>query len=141
MSVMSGWRRESASFDVAGGETRYYPPEPPMRSLRPDPRHSLTLDEEAAMPTRFLIEVPHEGTYAACMKAVDVFLKSGSHFLSRADWGCKDGEHKAWIGVEGENKGEARHIVPPAFRAQAKIIQLNSFTLADLDGLMRGHEA
>jgi len=93
------------------------------------------------MPARFLIEVPHEGTVAACIKAADVFLKSGSHFLSRADWGCKDGEHKAWIVVEVESKEEARHIVPPAFRAQAKIVQLNAFTLADLDAMMRGHEA
>ena len=44
---------------------------------------------------RFLIEVPHEGTTKACNKAIEVFLRTGSHFLSHADWGCKDGVHKA----------------------------------------------
>src|SRR5262249_60647670 len=68
--------------------------------------------EEIDMATRFLIEVPHEGNLAACVRAVDVFLKSGSHFLSRADWGCKDGEHKAWVVVEVESKDDARHILP-----------------------------
>jgi hypothetical protein len=68
-----------------------------------------------------------------------VFLTSGSHFLSGADWGCKDGEHKAWVVVEVDSKDEARHIVPPAFRAQAKIVQLNSFSIADLEGMRRSH--
>ncbi|HYX20866.1 MAG TPA: hypothetical protein VFA98_08480 [Thermoanaerobaculia bacterium] len=39
---------------------------------------------------RFLIEVPHEAETVACARVVDVFLKSGSHFLSNADWGCRD---------------------------------------------------
>jgi hypothetical protein len=91
------------------------------------------------MATRFLIEVPHEPTLQSCIRAVDVFLTSGSHFLSGADWGCKDGEHKAWVVVEVDSKDDARHIVPPAFRAQAKIVQLNSFSIADLEGMRRSH--
>jgi len=91
------------------------------------------------MTTRFLIEVPHEATPEACVRAVETILKAGSHFLTRADWGCKDGEHKAWIIVDVQNKDEARAIVPPAFRSQAKIVQLNSFSLQDLEGMMRQH--
>jgi hypothetical protein len=52
--------------------------------------------------TRVLIEVLHEETRVACARVVDVFLRTGSHFLSSGDWGCKDGVHKAWIGVEVE---------------------------------------
>lgn len=92
------------------------------------------------MTTRFLIEVPHEETTLACARAVEVFLKTGSHFLSRADWGCKDGVHKAWIVVEVGSKDEARRIVPPAFRAQAKVVQLNAFTMKDIEGILRHHE-
>lgn len=92
------------------------------------------------MTTRFLIEVQHEGTMAACARAVEVFLRTGSHFLSRADWGCKDGEHKAWIVVEVDSKDEARSIVPPAFRAQAKVVQLNAFTMKDIEGILHHHE-
>ena len=53
---------------------------------------------------KFLIEVPHGGTMAECTRAIDVFLRSGSHFLTHADWGCKDGEHKAWIVLEVDSK-------------------------------------
>ena len=91
------------------------------------------------MAARFLIEVPHEATPMACIKAVETMLKTGSHFLTRADWGCKDGEHKAWIIVEVQNKEEARAIVPPAFRSQATIVQLNSFSLEEVEGMMRHH--
>jgi hypothetical protein len=92
------------------------------------------------VPARFLIEVPHEETTVACARAVEVFLKSGSHFLSHADWGCKDGEHKAWLVVEVDSKDEARSIVPPAFRSVAKIVRLNLFTMKDIEDILRHHE-
>ena len=82
--------------------------------------------------TRFLIEVPHEPELVACARAVEILLKTGSHFLTHADWGCTDGEHKAWIIAEVENKDEARSILPPAFRLRAKITQLNDFTLEEI---------
>lgn len=73
---------------------------------------------------RFLIEVPHELGPSACTRALEIFHKTGSHFLTHADWGCKDGEHKAWFIAEVEDKDEARSIVPPAYRAEAKITEL-----------------
>jgi hypothetical protein len=76
----------------------------------------------------------------ACARAVEVFLRSGSHFLSHADWGCKDGEHKAWIVVEVESKEEALRIVPIAFRPHTKIVQLNAFTIEDIEDILRHHE-
>jgi len=88
---------------------------------------------------RFLIEVPHPATPAECARSADLLMRTGSHFLTHADWGCMDGEHKAWIIVELDSKEEARGIVPPAFRSQAKIVQLNAFTLAQLAELQRRH--
>ena len=92
------------------------------------------------MTSRFLIEVSHEPSTLACARVVEVFLKSGSHFLSHADWGCRDGEHKAWMIVDVDSKNEARNIVPPAFRAQARIVQLNTFTMKEIQDILRGHE-
>ena len=46
---------------------------------------------------RFLIEVPHEPEQLACARTVKIFLNTGSHFLTHADWGCMDGDHKAWF--------------------------------------------
>ncbi len=91
------------------------------------------------MTARFLIEVPHEETKVACARAVDVFLRTGSHFLSTADWGCKDGVHKAWMIVEADSKDEARGIVPPAFRAQARVVQLNAFTMQEIESILQDH--
>jgi hypothetical protein len=90
---------------------------------------------------RFLIEVPHEAEVEACARVVQVFLRSGSHFLSHADWGCRDGEHKAWIVADVESKEEACRIVPPAFRGQAKITRLNYFTMSEIDDLLLSHQA
>lgn len=81
---------------------------------------------------RFLIEVPHGANKEACDIAIRIFLQTGSHFLTHADWGCKDGEHKAWIIAEVANKEEALFILPPAFRAEAKITRLTTFTGKDI---------
>ena len=92
------------------------------------------------MASRFLIEVPHDPNTLACARVVEVFLKSGSHFLSRADWGCRDGEHKAWMIVDVDSKSEALGIVPPALRSKAKVVQLNVFVMQDIEDILRGHQ-
>jgi hypothetical protein len=89
---------------------------------------------------RFLIEVPHDSNTVKCARTVEVFLNTGSHFFTHADWGCKDGEHKAWIIVEVDSRDEARAIVPPAFRPQAKIVQLNAFTMEEIDDFIRQYK-
>jgi hypothetical protein len=90
---------------------------------------------------RFLIEVPHEEQIVACSHAREVFLETGSHFLTNADWGCKDGVHKAWLIVEVDSKEQARAILPPMYRTQAKIVQLNKFTVVEVDELIRFHQS
>lgn len=89
---------------------------------------------------RFLIEVPHEAEPHACLLAVKLLLSTGSHYLTQADFGCFDGEHKAWITVEAENKKEAQSVLPPVYRAQAKIVQLNKFTMEAIDELLQKHK-
>ncbi len=88
---------------------------------------------------RFLIEVPHGPDTVACAKAVQVFLASGSHFLAHADWGCLDGIHSAWMIVDVGSKAEALGIVPAAFRAETRIVGLNTFELAKIEHTLRRH--
>ena len=90
---------------------------------------------------RFLIEVPHDEEVASCMQVVQTFLLTGSHFLSNADWGCADGEHKAWIIVDVDSKEEAVGLLPPVFRPKAKIITLNKFKMEDIDDIVRHHKS
>jgi hypothetical protein len=89
---------------------------------------------------RYLIEVPHEPDVQACVGAVQVFLATGSHLLTHADWGCMDGQHCAWIIADVEGKDEARHLVPPACRTDARVIGLNKFSMEQLDRIMSCHE-
>jgi hypothetical protein len=89
---------------------------------------------------RFLIEVPHEAEKVECARAVQILLRTGSHFLTHAEWGCLDGEHKGWIILELQNKEEARSILPPAYRSQAKIVELNKFTMEEMEEILRHHE-
>jgi hypothetical protein len=89
---------------------------------------------------RFLIEVPHEDETVACARAVEILLKTGSHFLSHAEWGCLDGEHKGWIILEAENREQARNMLPPAYRTQAKVVKLNKFTLEHIEEILRHHK-
>ena len=90
---------------------------------------------------RFLIEVPHEAETLACARVVKVFLTSGSHFLSHADWGCLDGDHRAWLIVDVANKAEALAIVPPAFRSTARIVGLNHFSMDQIDQILKRHQS
>jgi hypothetical protein len=89
----------------------------------------------AAM-TRYLIEVPHEDDRVKCARAIQVFLQTGSHFLVNADWGCLDGEHKAWIILEGDSKEDARSVLPLEVRSQAKIVELARFSMDDVDEVL-----
>lgn len=91
--------------------------------------------------SRFLIEVPHEEEKISCIRAVEIFLKTGSHFLTNADWGCFDGEHKAWIIVEVNSKEEAQGILPPAYRSQAKIVRLNKFSIEEINAIREQHQS
>jgi len=82
---------------------------------------------------KFHIEVPHEADKNRCKQAVKIFLESGSHFLTNAEWGCRDGEHKAWIIAEVDSKQEAQGIIPPAYRTGAKIVQINKFKIEEIE--------
>jgi hypothetical protein len=89
--------------------------------------------------SKFLIEVPHEGTKRDCAHALDVFYRTGSHYLTHADWGCKDGVHKSWLMVDVESKDAARSIVPAEYRQKAVIVGLNTFTQQEIDDIKRLH--
>lgn len=88
---------------------------------------------------RFLIEVDHPAERSACLRAVREILEMGSHFVTHADWGCYDGVHTGWIVVEAESHDEARLVLPPRDRQQARVVRLNRFRIEELDDLERQH--
>ena len=90
---------------------------------------------------RFLIEASHPEEVAACARVVQIFLATGSHFLTHAEWGCMDGDHRCWIIVEAENREQARCILSPAFRSEAKITGLNRFTMEEIGDILAHHKS
>jgi hypothetical protein len=90
--------------------------------------------------TRFLIELTHENTAASCARAAELLLRTGSHFMTHADFGCSDGVHKAWIILERDSKEEARNVLPPELWPTASIVRLNYFTMAKVEELKKRHD-
>lgn len=76
---------------------------------------------------KFLIQVDHDSEAVACAQAQRVFLATGSHYLTHADWGCRDGVHSAWMVVDLETREQARALLPSAARPGARIVALSTF--------------
>jgi len=89
---------------------------------------------------RFLIELEHEATKEACLKAIQILLSTGSHFLTNTEWGCTDEEHKCWVILDVDSKDDARAILPPVYRKEAKIVKLNRYTLDSLNKAIENKE-
>jgi hypothetical protein len=51
------------------------------------------------------------------------------------DWGCKAGTHAGWLIAEVDSRDEAALIVPPEFRKEARIVELNKFTREEIASL------
>ena len=88
---------------------------------------------------KFLVEVPHEETPLACARIVKTFLETGSHYLTNADWGCEDGDHKCWMIVDVPTREDATGIVPPPLRSAAKVVALSRFTMEEIDEVIARH--
>ena len=90
--------------------------------------------------SKYLIEIPHGNEKIDCLRSVSILLSTGSHFLTNAEWGCLDGVHKAWFFMDADSKDEVLRIVPPAYRQDAKISNLNKFRLQDVERLLQFHQ-
>jgi hypothetical protein len=51
-----------------------------------------------------------------------------------------DGEHKAWIILEGDSKEDVLSVLPLEVRPEAKVVELAKFSLADLDEVLGQHQ-
>ena len=84
---------------------------------------------------KFMIEVRHEDDKLACEHSIAIFLNSGSHFLTNADWGCMDGDHTGWLVLEAENAKQALMVVPAVQRHNAKAVKLVRFSPQDIEAM------
>jgi len=82
---------------------------------------------------KFLIEVKHGGDRSSCLLAIQSFLSSRYHYASSVEWGCIEGEQKAWLIIKTENKETAMRVLPAAYRQNAKITELHKFTIKEIN--------
>ncbi len=86
---------------------------------------------------RYLIELSHDDAHSTCVRMLWAFDQIGSHFLTRADWGCRDGVHKGWLTVDVESRDDALAMIPPPFRSEARVVQLNQFTRDEIEEMTK----
>ena len=84
---------------------------------------------------KYLIEVKHGEGHDDCVRALQAIEQYGSHYLTHAEWGCKDGIHCAWLIADLESRQQAMQMVPADFRKDSRIVQLNRFTKQDIASL------
>lgn len=82
----------------------------------------------------YLIEAPHSP--GECAQAMDEALARGPRFLAQFDWGCVEGEHTGWATVEANNESEARGMVPPVARSQARVVRVGKITPDHVNALL-----
>lgn len=90
--------------------------------------------------SKYLVEVSHSADRVSCLRAIQILLSTGNHFLVNAEWGCHDGVHKAWFIMDADNKNQAMMIIPPLYRKDTTITQLERFSLRDIEEMMREHQ-
>ena len=82
---------------------------------------------------KFLIEIINGGDRVSCLRSIQSFLSSRMHFVTSVEWGCLEGEDKAWLIIETGNREDALRIIPAAYRQGAKITKLHILNGREID--------
>ncbi len=77
---------------------------------------------------RYLVQLTHEEDHIACVRSLDAINRDGAHLLTHLNWGCKAGTHSGWLIDEFASHDEAMQIVPPQFREEARIVEVEQFS-------------
>lgn len=82
---------------------------------------------------KYLIEIKNGGDRASCLRSIQSFLSSRTHYVTSAEWGCIKGEKKAWLIIKTSRREDALKIIPAAYRKYARITKLHKFKGRDID--------
>lgn len=90
---------------------------------------------------RFLIEFCHSSEYEGCVRALDAIMQYGSHIITNAEWGCEAGLHTGWLIADLDSREEALQLVPPQYRTDTRIIQLRTWSRAEIEEMKKELES
>ena len=85
---------------------------------------------------KYLIEQRHTGE--GCLEVLDAFVAHRPGDLSQYDWGCAGGEHAGYAIVEVGSRSAVEASIPPAVRSRTRIVELSTFTPAQIAAYHRG---
>lgn len=85
---------------------------------------------------KYLIEIKNGGDRVSCLRSIQSYLASRTHYITGAEWGCIEEEHKAWLVIKTENREDAMRVIPAAYRQFAKITRLHKFTGKEINASM-----
>jgi len=86
--------------------------------------------EKAKGNATYLITCSH--TPETCLAALDAMSAAGKDALAQCEWGCKDGDHTAYMMVQADSKDAALAKLPEDARKDAKATMLVKFTQEDI---------
>jgi hypothetical protein len=90
---------------------------------------------------KYLIEIKNGGDKASCLRSIQSFLSSRTHYVTSAEWGCLEGENKAWLIIKTMHSADALRIIPAAYRQHAKITRLHKFNGKEIEqAFQKTHE-
>jgi hypothetical protein len=81
---------------------------------------------------QYMVQLTHSDEHDACVRALEMIERYGSHLMTHINWGCRAGVHSGWMILEFANREEALQIVPPQFREEARVIEVNQFSREDI---------
>ena len=87
--------------------------------------------------SRFLIEIPHSSEHEGCVRSLAAIANYGSHLVTQCDFGCEDGVHCGYLIVDVESRDEARHMVPPPYRVDARVTKLRKWTREQIETMLK----
>jgi len=86
---------------------------------------------------RYLIEIQHSDDHDGCVKALGALMDYGSHLVTHAEFGCEDGVHCGWLIVDVDNQDDAQQMVPPQYRADARVVRLRNWSLEQIKTMVK----
>jgi len=89
--------------------------------------------ETDAATSVYFVQVPH--TKEQCMKSLESMKSKGDAVLSQFEYGCMSGDHTAYGFLKGSSEANIKQMLPTTELANAKIVKVKKFTVAEIESL------
>jgi len=100
-------------------------------------RYGVSKRNQEEFMNQFLIEIPH--AEHNCVELIRLLRTQGN--LGDFEWGCQSGVHTAWGLITADDEAEARLVVPPRMRRDARVVRVARFEGTTVARVQKGETA